>query len=87
MDKGITAEEYRRFRALLRQLRLDAGLTQVEVAERLEEPQSFVSKYESGERRLDVIELRRVAEALGTTLTAVVERLERDLEHSSADAE
>ncbi|MEV1116130.1 helix-turn-helix transcriptional regulator [Actinosynnema sp. NPDC049800] len=79
VDKGITAEEYRRFRALLRQLRLEAELTQVEVAERLDEPQSFVSKYESGERRLDVIELRQVAEALGTTLAAVVEQLEEQL--------
>ncbi|XVS66007.1 helix-turn-helix domain-containing protein [Actinosynnema sp. CA-299493] len=87
MDKGITAEEYRRFRVLLRQLRLEAGLTQVEVAERLDEPQSFVSKYESGERRLDVIELREVATALGTTLAAAVERLERELEDSPADAE
>ncbi|QQQ75480.1 helix-turn-helix transcriptional regulator [Saccharothrix sp. 6-C] len=87
MDKGITAEEYRRFRALLRRMRLEAGLTQVDVAERLDEPQSFVSKYESGERRLDVIELRRVAEALGTTLVAAVERLVHELEHSPADAE
>ncbi|WP_433268983.1 helix-turn-helix domain-containing protein [Actinosynnema sp. CS-041913] len=80
MDKGITAEEYRRFRALLRQMRLEAGLTQVEVAKRLDEPQSFVSKYESGERRLDVIELRRVAQALGTTLAVVVLRLNQELD-------
>lgn len=53
--------------ALLRELRRGAGLTQVEVARRLDVPQSFVSKYESGERRLDVIELRHVAEAIGTT--------------------
>ncbi|WP_367133262.1 helix-turn-helix domain-containing protein [Saccharothrix sp. HUAS TT1] len=76
MDKGITAAEYRRFRELLRQLRKEAGLTQVEVAERLGEPQSFVSKYESGERRLDVVETQHVAQALGTTLAAVVERLD-----------
>ncbi len=39
-------------------------------------PQSFVSKYESGERRLDVIELRHVAQALGVTVWVVLERLE-----------
>ena len=50
----------------------------MEVAKRLDEPQSFVSKYEQGERRLDVIELRQVAEALGSSLLAVVERLEQD---------
>jgi transcriptional regulator with XRE-family HTH domain len=60
---------------LLRQLRREAGLTQVEVARRLDVAQSFVSKYESGERRLDVIELRHVAQALGTTLETVVSRM------------
>ena len=77
MDRSITSDEYRRFRELLRRLRQDAGLTQVEVAERLDEPQSFVSKYESGERRLDVIETRHIAEALGTTLAEVVARLDQ----------
>ena len=57
-------------------LRRDAGLTQVQVAERLEMPQSFVSKYESGERRLDVVELRHVAVAIGTMLAAVVVELD-----------
>ncbi|MBP2322645.1 transcriptional regulator with XRE-family HTH domain [Kibdelosporangium banguiense] len=79
MDKSIYSAEYQRLCALLRDLRLEAGLTQVEVAEQLDEPQSFVSKYESAERRLDVVELRHVAEALGTSLLAVVERLERGL--------
>lgn len=78
MDRSITSEEYRRFRTLLRELRQEAGLTQVQVAEALDEPQSFVSKYESGERRLDVVELRHVAEVLGTTLPAVVARLEAE---------
>jgi transcriptional regulator with XRE-family HTH domain len=44
-------------------------------ARRLDVAESFVSKYESGERRLDVIELRHVAQALGTTLETVVSRL------------
>lgn len=78
MDKSISSAEYQRLCALLQELRLEAGLTQVEVAQRLDEPQSFVSKYENGERRLDVIELRHVAEALGSSLLAVVERLERE---------
>ena len=62
-------------RAVLRELRLAAGLTQIQVAARLDVPQSFVSKYEAGERRLDVIELHYVAEALGTTLGVILERL------------
>ncbi|MGK2869489.1 MAG: helix-turn-helix domain-containing protein [Mycobacterium sp.] len=62
----------------MRQLRRAADLTQVEVAERLGVPQSFVSKYETGERRLDVIELSHVATAIGTTLADVVGRLDAD---------
>lgn len=45
--------------------RHDASLTQVEVAEVLGRPQSFVSKYEQGERRLDVVEFVQVCRAIG----------------------
>ena len=58
-----------------RELRLAAGLTQIQVAARLDVPQSFVSRYEAGERRLNVIELRYAAEALGTSLSTILERL------------
>lgn len=75
MEKSIYSAQYQQLCALLRQSREDAGLTQVEVAERLDVPQSFVSKYESGERRLDVIELRHVAEAIGTTVEVIISRL------------
>ncbi len=75
MEKSIYSAQYQQLCALLRELRRDAGLKQIDVAERLDVPQSFVSKYESGERRLDVIELRHVAGAIGTTLEAIVERL------------
>lgn len=77
MEKSIYSAEYQQLCALLRQVRRESGQTQVQVAERLQVPQSFVSKYESGERRLDVIELRHVAEALGTTLASIVSRLPR----------
>lgn len=60
---------YQRFRARLVQARKDAGLTQVEVARRLGKPQSFVSKIESGERRLDFVELRVLAQIYGKTLS------------------
>jgi transcriptional regulator with XRE-family HTH domain len=75
VEKSIYSEQYQQLCTLLRQLRREAGLTQVDVATRLDVPQSFVSKYESGERRLDVIELRHVAEAIGTTLEIVVSHL------------
>jgi transcriptional regulator with XRE-family HTH domain len=74
VEKSIYSVEYQRLCALLRQLRQEAGLTQVQVAERLEVPQSFVSKYESGERRLDVVELHHVAEAIDVPIRVVLER-------------
>ena len=52
---------YRRFRSKLREARERAGLTQAEAAKRLRKPQSFVSKCESGERRVDAVEFYRFA--------------------------
>ena len=48
--------------ALLRQARTEAGLTQSQLAEKISQTQSYVSKYESGEQRLDLIELEAVCE-------------------------
>jgi transcriptional regulator with XRE-family HTH domain len=53
---------------LLRDLRVKAGLTQTEVAAALDKPQSYVSKYESAERRLDLIELADLCSVLGIDL-------------------
>lgn len=57
----VYAEQYQEFTSRLRQARLDAGLSQEEVAERLGVSQSFVSRSENGERRVDVIELQALA--------------------------
>jgi transcriptional regulator with XRE-family HTH domain len=54
-------QRYAQFLGRLRQARVEAALTQVEVAKKLERPQSFVSKIESGERRVDVVELKELA--------------------------
>ena len=59
--RSLHTEAYRRFLTRLSRARQKAGLTQVEVAERLGRPQSYVSKCESGERRVDVIELAEFA--------------------------
>lgn len=61
---------------LLKQVRLEAKLRQVDLAKRLRLPQSFVSKYESGERRLDLLELQQVCDALGISLQEFVKRFE-----------
>jgi len=59
------------------QARRDAGLTQVALAKKLGRPQSFVSKFERGERRLDVPEFLDVARALGVDPAQIVADLER----------
>lgn len=64
------------FLSLVRQMRIDAGLRQADLADRLGEPQSFVSRYESGERRLDVLELRKICRVLGVQLVDFIKRLE-----------
>ncbi len=61
---------------LLRDVRTSKNLRQTDIAERLGVPQSFVSKYESGERRLDVLELRSVCHAMGIRLHEFVSLLE-----------
>lgn len=80
MSKKHSAGDEAHLQALLRQARTDAGLRQADLAERLGQPQSFVSKYESGERRLDILELRDVCQAVGLPLLEFVRRLEGDLE-------
>lgn len=63
-------------RNLLKEARLNKGFTQVQLAKRLGRPQNYVSKYESGEKRLDVLELREICQALETALPGFVRRLE-----------
>lgn len=65
MPKAIYSEQYLRFQQLLVEARKAANLTQAQVSGRLSKPQSFVAKYEGGERRLDVIEFLEVARAIG----------------------
>ncbi|WP_375476025.1 helix-turn-helix domain-containing protein [uncultured Jatrophihabitans sp.] len=84
MDKAIYSTEQVALSRLLRETREQIGLRQVDVAERLGVPQSFVSKYEIGERRLDLLELRQVALALGVPLSKIVAQLEQQLASESA---
>jgi transcriptional regulator with XRE-family HTH domain len=79
MEKSVYTKEYAAFLRLLRETREAAKLTQVELAHRLHQTQSFVSKCERGETRLDVIQLRTICRHLGTDLSAFVGRLEQQL--------
>ena len=77
MAKGITDERYRQLLVILIEARKGIGLSQADVATKLNKPQQFVSRYELGERRLDVIEYLDIAAVLGldalTTLLTVAE--------------
>ena len=63
-----------RLASLLRQVRMNANLTQSQLAEKIGQTQSYVSKYESGEQRLDLIELESVCNAVNISLTDFVEK-------------
>ena len=75
MTQSVFSVRFRRLRELLIETRKKAGLTQIELAQKLSRPQSFVSKYELGERRLDVVEFLEVAEALGVKPEKVLKQL------------
>ncbi len=79
MDKSIHTREYAAVVRVLREARQQAGLTQVALAERIDETQSYVSKVERGELRLDIIQLRTVCRVLGLSLEDFVVRLEEGL--------
>ena len=84
LEKSIYTGEYSTVIRLLRQAREDVGLTQVDLAKRLGQTQSFVSKFERGDRRLDIIQLRTILSHLGLTLSEFVQRLETELRGKKA---
>lgn len=76
VGRTIYTPEHQLLATLLREVRAEAGLRQVDVAAAMSRTQSFVSDYESGQRRLDLVELRVLCGVLGTTLPALVDRYE-----------
>lgn len=62
--RSVFTKRYQRLLELLREARINAGLTQVEVSRKLKRHQSYVSKYECGERRLDLVEFLQVTDAI-----------------------
>jgi transcriptional regulator with XRE-family HTH domain len=75
MPKSIFTPEYNQFRLLLITARKTSGLTQVDLAAKLHKPQSYVSKFERGERRLDIIEFLKITEALNVDPTKFIKNL------------
>lgn len=76
MSKSVFTDTYDHFRELLIEARRNSNMTQVQLAEKLDRPQSFVSKYERGERRLDVVEFLQVAAALQIDPCQIIKALQ-----------
>ncbi len=79
MTKSVFTEEYQLFLQLLIQTRKDANITQVQLAKLLNKPQSYVSKYENSERRLDVIETFEILLTLKIKPHQFFEQMEKHL--------
>lgn len=70
--------KYESLQKVLVEARQSKGLTQTEIATRLGKSQSFVSKYESGDRRLDVVEFLEVCQALAVKPNSILNRIDAD---------
>ena len=73
------SKERRILLELLKEIRLNAGLRQVDLAQKIGVSQSRISKYEVGERRLDFLEMREICRALGLSLSEFIQLLENRL--------
>lgn len=80
MEKSIFTKKYALFLSQLRTARTAAGLTQEQVAERLGQTQSFVSKCERGERRIDIVELRAFCQAIEISFADFILQLETTIQ-------
>lgn len=75
MQKSLRSPRQQHLQTLLSAARKDRNLTQAELAERLNKPQSFVAKYENGERRIDVIEFVDITDALDIRPVDILDQL------------
>ncbi len=83
MPSSLHSHYYQIFRNLLVSAREKSGLTQVQIAERLGKPQSFISKYERGERRLDFPEFIELADVLGIDIVDFVNCYQSAITHAT----
>ena len=77
MQKSVYTPNQKCLLRLLREVRKEAGLTQVQLAERLDTQQAVISNYERGDKRLDLGELCQVVDAVGIPLGEFIERFEK----------
>lgn len=81
--KSIFSHEYDLFRSCMIAARKESKLTQETLAKSLKKPQSFVAKYENGERRLDVIEFLLVSRVIGVDPCEIIRKLENGISQTS----
>lgn len=79
MKKSIHKKEYKYFVQVFTEYRIKAGLLQIDLAKKLGVHQSFVSKIETGQRKVDIIELREICHHLNITLNEFVTLLEKEI--------
>ena len=79
MKKQVYIAQRGRLVSLLREMGIEVGLTQTDLAAHIGKHQAYVSRYESGQRRLDVLEVREICEAIGIKLEKFARRLEKAL--------
>ena len=72
-SKAIHSSEYKSILSRLKNARAETKLNQAEVAKKLHKPQSYLSKIESGERRLDVLELKKLAQVYKKPVSFFIE--------------
>ncbi len=77
---NIYEPSYKIFVECLRDFRAQSRMTQQELASHLNCPQSYISKYEQGQRRLDIVEIRRICNILGVSLTEFASEYEERLQ-------
>ena len=78
-EKSIYTDEYAIVLRLMKAARKKSGVTQIDLAERLGQTQSFVSKVERGDRRLDIVQLRTILLEFGVSLPDFASQLEAEI--------
>jgi len=79
MSNKLWDKKQETFRKAIKEIRVNRNLKQIELAKKLKKPQSFVSKYETGERKLDFVEISEICKACGITIETFAKLYNRKL--------
>jgi len=84
VKKSLHSKQHKILLEILYQTRLKTGLTQSQLADCLQAPQSFVSKYENGERRLDLMELESICQCVNIELVEFIREYQQRLHETKS---